>query len=564
MKAMVLAAGFGTRLLPFTRRTPKALFTIDGRPVLDLAISRLQEAGCESIVVNTHHLAEQIENYINNRRYGIPIRISREKQILGTGGAIRNVADFWNETAFMVVNSDIVCDIDLQQVYQFHRSHPHPVSLVLCHHQDFNSVAVDERGFVTGFEEKPAAASSSGNRLLTFTGIQVLDPTILEYLPDAGFYNIIDAYRSIIAEDGRIASLVVADRYWQDIGTPQAYRRVAAEQMAHTAFKQVWPDSQADQIDTALLAGDGSDRKWYRLTSGGRSLIMADHGIRPHGGTTEADAFVAIGRHLKQVGVDVPDIVTADTFSGLVFLQDLGDTSLQQHVRQLTTAEKVLDTYQAVIRQLGAMSVAAARNFDPAWTCQTPTYSRELILEKECRYFVEEFLQTYCGQSTQLADLENDFALLADRALEAAATGFMHRDLQSRNIMVHDGRTYLIDFQGARLGPLQYDLASLLIDPYVDLPADVRSPLLDFTADFLATEHGIDPQHVRSGYFYCSITRNLQILGAFGNLSRNKGKVWFEQYIPAAVRTLKQTLSDPRGGEFSKLRRIVDTLSSPV
>ncbi|KPJ76473.1 MAG: hypothetical protein AMJ54_11630 [Deltaproteobacteria bacterium SG8_13] len=560
MKALILAAGFGTRLHPFTLHTPKALFTIGGRPVLDLAIEQLQMAGCRAIVVNTHHLPNRIENHVDQQHYRIPVHIRHEPQILGTGGAVRNVADFWDEKPFMVINADIVSDIDLRKVYRFHNSHPHPVSLVLCPHPDFNTVAVDEKGFVVGFSERPNDPLARGHRMLTFTGIQVLDPTVLDHIPPTGFYSIIDAYRSILAAGGQIVSLTVQNRYWQDIGTPDAYRRVSAQLMARQAFDRIRPGGGQRKIETVPLAGDGSDRRWFRLSCGRQSLVMADHGVRNQSGTTEADAFVAIGRHLKQAGVAVPEIVLFDTFSGLVFLEDLGDTCLQQVVRQAESTEEVLNHYRAVIRQLVAMSIDAAGGFNPAWTCQTPTYSRELILEKECRYFVEAFLQTYCGQPVRTADLAGEFSLLADRALAGAVTGFMHRDFQSRNIMVHAGKTYFIDFQGGRLGPLQYDLASLLIDPYVDLPPEVRSSLLEFAVDSICLQSNIDPQRFRSGYDYCCLTRNLQILGAFGNLSRKKGKAWFEPYIPAAVRSLKQALSSPRNKELPKLRRIVESL----
>ena len=560
MKALILAAGFGTRLLPFTLQTPKALFTIGGRPVLDLLIHQLQDAGCRAIVVNTHHLPDQIERFVAKQRYRIPVGIRHEPQILGTGGAVRNVADFWTGEALLVVNADIVSDIDFGEVYRFHHRHPHPATLVLCRHPDFDTVAVDDQGFVVGFSEEADSRPAPDHQMLTFTGIQVLDPSVLAHIPQAGFYSIIDAYRSIIAAGGRIVSLSVADRHWQDIGTPEAYRRVAAEQMARQAFDKVRPGEPRRQIKTTLLAGDGSDRRWFRLKSGRHSLVMADHGIRHRSGTTEADSFVAIGRHLKQAGIAVPDIILSDTFSGLVFLEDLGDTHLQQAVQQANTTGEIWERYRTVIRQLIVMSASGANGFDPAWTCQTPAYSRGLILEKECRYFVEAFLQTYCGQPVRTAELADEFSLLADRALDGAVSGFMHRDLQSRNIMVHGGKTYFIDFQGGRIGPLQYDLASLLIDPYVDLPPAIRSSLLDFAVDSIPPESGVEPQQFRTTYRYCCLTRNLQILGAFGHLSRNRGKSWFEPYIPVAVRSLKQTLSGLPKDQFPKLKRIVDAL----
>ena len=110
------------------------------------------------------------------------------------------------------------------------------------------------------------------------------------------------------------------------------------------------------------------------------------------------------------------------------------------------------------------------------------------------------------------------------------------------------------------MGPIQYDLASLLIDPYVDLPGKIRDSLLDYSVELLSSMMDIDPNRFRTGFRYCAITRNLQMLGAFGFLSRVKGKTHFEQYIPAAVRTLKQGLTIVEDADLSRLKTLVDGL----
>src|SRR3989339_851881 len=140
MKALILAAGFGTRLQPYTNITPKCLFPIDGRPLLDILIRNLQKAGCREIIVNTHHLAPKIETFIAGQNYRIPVLTRYESQILGTGGAIKNVSDFWDDSPFMVINSDIFTDIPLQAVYAFHLQHRYPATLVLCDDPEFNTV----------------------------------------------------------------------------------------------------------------------------------------------------------------------------------------------------------------------------------------------------------------------------------------------------------------------------------------------------------------------------------------------------------------------------------------
>ena len=559
MKALILAAGYGTRLRPYTEHTPKPLFTIAGRPLLDLIIGQLQKAGCKAVIVNTHHLHQKIEAFLASQTYDLEVFTRYEPQILGTGGAIKNVADFWDEQPFMVINADIVADIDLKEVYRYHCRHHPPATLVLCDNPVFNSVAIRHNKWVTGFYNPTQGAIMPPGRLLTFTGIQILDPQVLNYIPADSFYSSIDAFKKILAEGKKLRAFITPKDRWQDIGTPQSYRQAAINTTSSNAFQRAFAAPPAGRIHRKKLKGDGSERQWYRLKKAHQSIIMVDHGIRQTASTSEVDSFVYLGRHLYRRGAPVPEIYFYDTFSGLVFLEDLGDVHLQQAVRSKNSSA-ITAIYKSVIDQLIKLSCNGAEKFDRSWTYQTPDYNRELILEKECRYFLEAFLRTYLGLKVRFSDLAQEFSLLADRALENAANGFMHRDMQSRNIMVKGGKYYFIDFQGGRMGPVQYDLASLLIDPYVDLPDALRLKLFDYAAHNLPPELGISPQEFGQGCIYCALTRNLQILGAFGHLSKNKGKTYFENYIPAALKTLEKTLSDEVGREFPELKKIVEKI----
>ncbi|MFZ0131601.1 MAG: sugar phosphate nucleotidyltransferase [Desulfobacterales bacterium] len=557
MKAMILAAGFGTRLRPYTDFRPKALFTIADQPVLDRMIRQLVAAGCRAIVVNTHHLHDQIEAFAAAVKYPVPVHTRFEPEIRGTGGAIKNVADFWDDHPFMVVNSDIVTDIDLAAVYRFHRQHPHPVTLVLHDAPAFNTVTLGPGDLITGFGGSgPDGAAAAGGRLLAFTGIQVLDPDVLDLVPPDVFHSSIDTYRDLIAAGRGVKAFIATGHDWADIGTPDRYRQAVYDKMTPGVFARVFPDRPPHPIDRVLLAGDGSDRLWYRLTSGSSSLILADHGLRTGPETAEVDAFVAIGRHLRATGVNVPQNHLCDRCAGLVYLEDVGDEHLQETVRRISRDEELVARYRPLIRQLVKMAFAGAENFDPAWTYQTASYSREVILEKECRYFVEAFLKTYLARSDSFADLAPEFEQLADRALAFGVNGFMHRDFQSRNIMIKNGTGVIIDFQGGRLGPIQYDLASLLIDPYVDLPQIVQDQLAAYCLQRVELIKPVDPHRFRMGHHYCCLTRNLQILGAFGHLSKVKGKTQFEAYIPTAVRSLHRRLNRDAENEFPRLSAI--------
>jgi len=157
-------------------------------------------------------------------------------------------------------------------------------------------------------------------------------------------------------------------------------------------------------------------------------------------------------------------------------------------------------------------------------------------------------------------DLKEEFDLLAHKTLEHAINGFVHRDMQSRNIMVKNGKYTFIDFQGARLGPVQYDIASLIIDPYVALPFSTQTQLMDFSVDILSKRIGTSKENFRQCLNYCTITRNLQILGAFGFLSKVKNKKYFDRYVPTGVKTLRHYLSTFTGGDFPTLNSIIDKL----
>ena len=562
MKALILAAGFGTRLQPYTNDIPKPLFSIAGRPLLDIAIKNLIHAGCEAIIINTHHLHEQIEAFIAAENYSIPVQTCHEPHILGTGGAIKNVADFWDDRPFMVVNGDILSTIDLKKVYQFHCHHDHAATLVLYDDPEINSVSVDQSGFIIDFNAQSESSSYPTNVKLTFTGIQVLESEILDYIPANVYSSSIDAFKKMIAAGKKLTGFMAQKVFWNDIGSPERYKKTAIEKSAAQAFRRAYPDYGPKPIKQTKLKGDGSDRKWYRLSSDQRTLIMVDHGITTGLETAEIDSFVNIGKHLEAGGIPVPHIYYYDRMAGLVFVEDLGDRNLQTAVRRTQSTSAVVSWYKSVIHFLVKLSINGAKEFDSAWAYQTHRYDKELILERECRYFVEAFLRGYLGWNVSFDVYQGEFTSLAHKCLQNSTTGFMHRDMQSKNIMLRDNQCYFIDFQAGRLGPIQYDLASLLIDPYVELPQNIQSRLFNYCVEQLSLHRSVDLDKFRHSFNYCCLTRNLQILGAFGYLSRVKGKRHFEPYIPAAIKTLNQLPVILARGEFPGLKVLAEKIAS--
>ncbi len=561
MKALILAAGYGTRLAPHSRTFPKALFPVGGIPVLGRMLGHLKRAGCTAVAVNAHHLAHLIRSYLAENDFGMPVTLSVEPEILGTGGAIRQLAGYWDDDPFVVVNADIVTDIDLSEVYRRHRMRGSAVTLVMHDRQPFNQVWVDEHHRISGFDRFSNPADPGSHRKMAFTGIHVMDTAMIRRIPGEGFSDIIAVYRQMLGDGVPIHAHVVRNHYWQDIGSPDRYREAVVDAMAPGAFQSAFPGSRKAAIHCRALTGDGSDRGWFRLTAGPYRLIMVDHGITTTLPGSEVNAFIRIGTHLDNCGLPVPRIHAHDGFSGLVFLDDLGDCHLQQMVRQRPDGSGVERLYRKVIDILFDLTTKAAGSFDPGWTWQSPAYDVALIRDKECRYFVDAFLNGFLKLAVAYDDLAAEFEQLAANTIDHSLSGLIHRDFQSRNVMIQDGRPHLIDFQGARTGPIQYDLASLLIDPYAGLPPDLQLRLLNYATEQVVRLFKCPPDRFIRGYRFCTITRNLQMLGAFGFLSQVKQKDAFARWIPAAANMLAGHIraADPKA--FPKLTAIAKKIS---
>lgn len=210
---MILAAGFGTRLLPYTKLRPKPLFPLLNEPLLLLTIKRLQNAGFDRIIVNCHYLKEQITEALKGLQ---GILVQEEDSILGTGGGLRMALATMRDEPVLVTNGDIYHSIDYRELYEAHEAGDAPVTMAMHDYPRFNKVAV-EQGFVTGF----AVEGSAG--CLAFTGLHVLDPTVLTEIPEIGESCIIERYRHLLVSGERIKAKDVSGCSWTDMGTVEDY-----------------------------------------------------------------------------------------------------------------------------------------------------------------------------------------------------------------------------------------------------------------------------------------------------------------------------------------------------
>ncbi len=210
---MILAAGFGTRLLPYTQIRPKPLFPILNKPLLLLTIKRLQRAGFDHIIVNCHHLKEQIRDAL----LGISgVVIQEEKEILGTGGGLRLALQYFRKEPVLVTNGDIYHTVDFQEFYKNHSNHSASVTLAMHDYPRFNCVEVQENQ-ICNFDNPPK------DNLLAFTGMHVIEPDVLESISPDKPSCIIELYRTMLREGKRINVARVDNCFWTDMGTPEDY-----------------------------------------------------------------------------------------------------------------------------------------------------------------------------------------------------------------------------------------------------------------------------------------------------------------------------------------------------
>lgn len=309
------------------------------------------------------------------------------------------------------------------------------------------------------------------------------------------------------------------------------------------------------------MAGDGSSRKFWRISDGEQKLCLA---VAPPNtdepNMAEASAARAIGLHLLSKEIPVPEQYAWDEESGILLFEDLGDCKLHDFVLQKrkegTADTSIRDLYKQVLVSLTKMQVAGAESFNPEWCWDTPEYDKKLMLERESGYFLRAFWQGVLGKDVP-DGLQEEFEQLASQAALISVDYFLHRDFQSRNIMINEEKPVFIDFQGGRMGPLGYDLASLLNDPYVALSIDFQEELLNFYADILLTSMDVSRDQFVQDYALLALHRNLQIIGAFAFLSEQCGKVFFRQFLQPALASLQRIVEKPLFAEYAVLRKCV-------
>jgi len=243
VKAMILAAGLGTRLRPLTDDRPKALVEVAGRTLLEITLSRLRRFGVREVIINAHHRAEMIVEYLKkNNNFGMGIEISREEILLDTGGGLKKAAYFFlgdsSEKPFILHNVDVISTIDLGKMVRSHTESQALATLAVQDRKASRYLLFDQKLRLCGRrgdrDSKPELVRSSKSeseklQALAFSGIHVISPRFLAMMIEEGLFSIISTYLRLAGNNETIVGFRADEYYWRDLGKPENVKQAARD-----------------------------------------------------------------------------------------------------------------------------------------------------------------------------------------------------------------------------------------------------------------------------------------------------------------------------------------------
>ena len=518
-KAIVLAAGLGTRLRPLTCAVPKPLLPVWGEPMLARVIALLRGWGVDDIVVNCHYLHEQVEEFVSRLASAtdpadsFSIRTSYEPEILGTGGVLNPLRAWIGADDFYLVNADIVVEgIDANPFAETWGDGE--IAQCLVTREGPRTVEVEpESRFVTCWKSPDPGWEGT----FTYCGVARLRADILKFVAPTGFSTIVAAYEQAMMEGRFVRAVEPADLMWTDAGTVDSYLGLnrTADDNAFADLPQLKAAAARLPSDAPVefLGARGSDRVFFKR--GDAIIIIYDDAHRG-----ENARYVHHANWLKAQGVPVPAILADLPELKTLVMENAGAVDLQHRVEK--AGAHAIDSYVPVVEALAAFNA-----LNPDFELEPPFDAALYQWERDL--FAEHCLGTRYARTLPdevRAELEGVAAKLL-----AEPPALVHRDFQSTNVLWKNDRLSIIDFQGMRRGPAAYDLASLLYDPYVRLTDRARRAL----AALYAQKSGRGD--IAAVLPFAAVERLVQCLGAYGRLA-SVGQPQFGRFVLPALENL--------------------------
>ena len=513
-KAVVLAAGHGTRLRPFTCATPKPLMPVWGETMLARVVALLRERGVDDIVVNAHHLNEQVRAWVDEYRRKaqaagdkVRIKVSYEPEILGNGGVLNPLREWIGGECFYLASSDIVLENVPDMEAAFAKCASSSIlGCCLVIDRGPRTIEVEpESGFVTNWKSIDPGMDGT----YTYIGLSILKPAVLDYVKPEGFSSIITAYEKAMMEGKFMRIVKSPDLMWEDAGTIQSYIDLNRDG-ADNAFADIPQLKATGAKDFTFLGARGSDRVFFGCDKG--IAILYDDGNRDENGKYPGHA-----RWLKAHGIPVPEIVVDLPALKTMVMANAGEErkmKLEEYVKVVETLAKFSALGDAAAQELPEMLPP----FDmETWEWEHGLFAK-YCLGAQYRMELPPAVATELGNVASL--------------MEREPKALVHRDFQSTNVLWKGDDLTFIDFQGMRLGPAAYDLASLVYDPYVKFTEGERRALVSLYAKASGR-----PEIVKV-LPYAAVQRLVQCLGAYGRLA-SVGQPQFRKHVVPALENLK-------------------------
>lgn len=245
MKAMILAAGLGTRLRPLTDDRPKALVELNGRTLLEITLARVRDIGIREVIVNVHHFADMVIDYLRaQNNFGMHVEISREQELLDTGGGLKKAAEFFirdgQNSPFLVHNVDVLSSINLEEMVRRHEQRGVLATLAVQRRPSSRQLLFDSDDMLCGRRNGRDATpeivrEAAALEELAFCGIHVLSPKIFSHLDQADVFSIIPTYLRLASQAEKVVGFRVDGCYWRDLGNPASLQQ-AAEDLSRGDF----------------------------------------------------------------------------------------------------------------------------------------------------------------------------------------------------------------------------------------------------------------------------------------------------------------------------------------
>ena len=517
-KALVLAAGLGTRLRPFTCAVPKPLLPIWGEPMIAPIVRMLRGWGVEDIVVNCHYLAPQVSRWAEENG----CRTSFEGEILGSGGALNPLREWIGDEPFYLVNGDIVLDGIAEQPFPDDAlvssiSGAGVVGAALVSEEGPRTIEVEEQSSLVTCWKSPDAGFPG---TFTYCGVALLLPRILDFVPCEGFSSIVAAYEAAASESLFVKAVRPPCLRWADAGTVESYVEIntAEGENALGALPQLVAAFGEDG-PVEFLGARGSDRCFFRR--GGEIAIIYDDSKRG-----ENARYAAHARFLASKGVNVPAVAKDIPEMKTLVLENAGSEDLAAAAKRLGLIAAYTPVVEALAK-FNAIDPESAPPLEKAFDADMWKWERDLFTEHclGARYM-----------RTMPDAVAKELSAVAD-ILSKEPPALVHRDFQSTNVIWNGDSFKFIDFQGMRKGPAAYDLASLLYDPYIKISEKEREALAALYAD-----RSSRPEILKTLPF-AAVERLVQALGAFGRLA-SVGKKEFSKFVAPALENLLSAADD--------------------